>query len=213
MEKVVQAWARTIQHGDVVVSSVRYGNVMYSRGSVIPLFVEKIRRGEPITVTEPTMTRFMLPLRQAVELVEFAFFNALPGDIFVRKAPAATLYDLAVAVRRIFHADNPIEVIGFRHGEKLYETLATKEELRRAEDLGDFLRLRMDPRDLNYEKYFAEGDPLEIAVDDYHSHNTRRLNADELVDLLLTLPEIRTALEEMAGRDSGRPLLDSLPPA
>ena len=211
MEKVAQARARGSRSTDVTVSCVRYGNVMFSRGSVIPLFVDKIRRRQPIPVTEPTMTRFMLPLIQAVELVEFAFLNARPGDIFVRKAPAATLYDLATAMKRIFRADNPIEVIGFRHGEKLYETLATKEELRRSDDLGDFLRVRMDDRDLNYDKYFEEGDPLEITTDDYHSHNTRRLGVHEVEQLLLTLPEIRAALEEMFGPQSAQPLIESLP--
>lgn len=195
MEKTVQSAGRYLRNGKTTVSCVRYGNVMYSRGSVIPLFVSQIRAGLPLTVTEPGMTRFMLPLQDATELVEFAFTNAAQGDIFVRKAPAATIADLATALMHLFEADVPIKTIGVRHGEKLYETLATREELRRAEDLGDYYRIRVDDRDLNYEKYFSEGDTLEAQTEDYHSHNTQRLDVDELVELLLTLPDIQEELQ------------------
>lgn len=194
MEKVVQAAARSRAHSDTVVCSVRYGNVMFSRGSVIPLFVRQITSGSPLTVTEPTMTRFMLALAEAVELVEVALATGGQGDTFVRKAPACTLEDLVTALQRMFGTDGPVTVIGTRHGEKIYETLATKEELRRAEDLGDYFRVRMDDRDLNYEKYFSEGDLAEASTDDYHSHNALRLGVDEMEALLAGLPEMQAAL-------------------
>lgn len=190
MEKTTQAVARSLSDSDTRLTCVRYGNVMYSRGSVIPLFVQQIRQGKPLTVTEPGMTRFMLPLHTAVALVEFALEHGRQGEIFIRKAPAATVEDIAIALRNLFEADNPIETIGIRHGEKVFETLATKEELRRAEDMGDYFRIRLDDRDLNYDKYFVEGDPGEINVDDYTSHNTSRLGVDEVEQLLLTLPEV-----------------------
>lgn len=197
MEKVAQAAAKTLTDSDTRVSCVRYGNVMYSRGSVIPLFVRQIREGRAITVTEPGMTRFMLPLRSAVDLVEFAFYNAQQGDIFIRKAPACTIHDLVVALKNLLKADNAVDVIGIRHGEKIYETLATKEELRRADDMGDYYRLRVDDRDLNYDKYFVEGDPEEVFLEDYHSHNTHRLSVPEIEELLLSLPEMRNAVGEV----------------
>lgn len=193
MEKVAQAAARA-RSVDTVVSTVRYGNVLYSRGSVVPLFVEKIFRGEPLTVTDPDMTRFLMPLAQAVDLVEFAFSNAEPGDTFVRKAAAARIGDLATAVNQLFGEPVAMKVIGVRHGEKKYETLATVEELRDAEDLGDYWRLRMDSRDLNYADYFEVGHSDATTDEDYHSHNTTLLDVDGIKELLLELPEIRAEL-------------------
>jgi len=195
MEKVAQAAARSLRENGTVVASVRYGNVMYSRGSVIPLFMNQIKENKPITVTVPEMTRFLLPLRDAIELVKFAFFNAQQGDIFIKKAPACTVQDLAVALKNIFNSEAPIKYIGMRHGEKLFETLATREELTRAEDLRDYFRVKMDDRDLNYNKYFIEGDLREASIDDYTSHNTERLGAKEIEKLLLSLPEVRSELE------------------
>jgi UDP-glucose 4-epimerase len=194
MEKVAQSVARGQTQDGTVIASVRYGNVMYSRGSVIPLFVQQIAANLPITVTVPGMTRFLLPLAHAIELVLFAFEHARPGNIFIRKAPACTLEDLVAAMKKLFHSNSAVKVIGMRHGEKLFETLATREELRRAEDLGDYWRVAMDDRDLNYAKYFTEGDTREAELDDYTSHNTRRLATDEVEALLMTLPEVRGAL-------------------
>jgi len=196
MEKVVQSVARALPESGTRVSCVRYGNVMYSRGSVIPLFVRQILNGQAITVTEPSMTRFLMPLRAAVALVEFAFSHARQGDLFVRKAPACTIADLATALRNLFKADNEIKTIGMRHGEKLHESLAMAQELRRAEDLGDYLRIAMDGRDLNYGKFFDEGDPEEIEVEDYTSSNTERLAVPQIEELLLSLPEIRQDLKQ-----------------
>lgn len=193
MEKVAQAKSRALGKQDTIISSVRYGNVMYSRGSVIPLFMRQIKEGKPLTVTDPRMTRFLLPLREAVRLVEFAWQNAQQGDLFVRKAPACTVQDLAEAMRQLFKVDVPIEVIGIRHGEKMYEALASAEELRRSEDMGEFLRVSMDDRDLNYNKYFSEGDDPG-AVEDYTSDNTERLDLEATKELLLTLPEIQQEL-------------------
>lgn len=199
MEKVGQAAARELSlgGGQTTVSIVRYGNVMYSRGSVIPLFVEQIKAGKPLSVTEPTMTRFLLPLAEAVSLVDFAFANADNGDIFVRKAPASTIGDLAKAIQNLFKRQVGLERLGIRHGEKVYETLASGRELRTSEDHGDYLRLRMDDRNLNYTHYFEEGDPAEIEIEDYNSHNTRRLSVPEVEELLLTLPEIRNELRAL----------------
>ncbi|MQM38526.1 UDP-glucose 4-epimerase [wastewater metagenome] len=196
MEKTAQAATRDLGPGDTTVSCVRYGNVMYSRGSVIPLFIKQIKEGRPITITEPGMTRFMLALPEAIQLVEFAFQNAEQGDVFVRKAPACTVHMLAETLIEMFKADSEIKVIGMRHGEKLYETLASAEELRRAEDMGGYYRIRLDTRDLNYSKYFTEGDPEEVVTEDYHSHNTRQLDHAELRELLLSLPEVRRELDE-----------------
>ncbi|PCJ54605.1 MAG: UDP-glucose 4-epimerase [Planctomycetota bacterium] len=196
MEKVAMAAARSLSAEETRVSCVRYGNVMYSRGSVIPLFVKQIRSGKPLTLTEPSMTRFLMPLAQAVDLVEFAFTNAEQGDLFVRKAPACTMGDLVTAMKNLFQADNEVKVIGIRHGEKLYEALSSAEELRRSEDMGDYLRVRMDGRDLNYGKFFTEGDTKEIDVEDYTSHNTEQLNVAAVEELLLSLPEIRAARKE-----------------
>ena len=198
MEKVAHSVARRLGSSGPVISSVRYGNVMYSRGSVIPLFIRQIKNGQPITVTEPSMTRFMLPLTRAVELVEFALNNANQGDLFIRKAPACTIADLVSALKNLFEANNPVKVIGMRHGEKTYETLASAEELRQSEDMGDYYRIRMDERDLNYASFFTEGDPEEAKTDNYHSHNTNRLNVKEVESLLLELPEVREELDTAA---------------
>lgn len=195
MEKVAQASSRQLGEKETVVSCVRYGNVMCSRGSVIPLFIKQIQEGKPLTITEPTMTRFMLSLLDAIELVNFAFENARQGDIFIRKAPACTVHQLAQALLEIFEADNEIKVIGWRHGEKLYETLASAEELLRSEDMGDYFRVSYDSRDLNYAKFFTEGDVEEVSTEDYHSHNTHQLSGDELKALLLSLPEVQAALK------------------
>ena len=199
MEKVAQAAARA-RSSNTTVSIVRYGNVLYSRGSVVPLFVEKIFRGEPLTVTDPDMTRFLMPLSQAVDLVEFAFFNAEPGDTFIRKAVAATIGDLATAVNDLFGNPVATKVIGVRHGEKVYETLATAEELREAEDMGDYWRLRMDSRDLNYADYFEFGEQSVAHDEDYHSHNTEHLDVDGVKELLLGIPEIQADLERWVQR-------------
>jgi UDP-glucose 4-epimerase len=202
MEKVAQAATRDLGPGDTVVSSVRYGNVMCSRGSVIPLFIKQIKRRKPVTITEPGMTRFMLALPEAIELVEFAFSNAEQGDLFIKKAPACTVQLLAEALLELFDADSGTQVIGVRHGEKIHETLATAEELRRADDMGDYYRVRMDTRDLNYAKFFTEGDPREAAVEDYTSGNTYRLNRKELKELLLSLPEVRCELESWRNQEN-----------
>jgi UDP-glucose 4-epimerase len=196
MEKVAMAAARSLSKEETRVSCVRYGNVMYSRGSVIPLFVKQIQSGKALTLTEPSMTRFLMPLTQAVDLVEFAFTHAEQGDLFVRKAPACTMGDLVTAMKNIFKADNPVKVIGIRHGEKLYEALSSAEELRRSEDMGDYLRVRMDGRDMNYGKFFTEGDVKEIDVEDYTSHNTEQLDVAAVENLLLSLPEIQAARKE-----------------
>lgn len=197
MEKVMQATARNLalDNFDTVVCSVRYGNVLASRGSVVPLFLDQISRGEVLTVTEPSMTRFLLPLNEAVDLVEFAWTNGQNGDIFIRKAPACTIGDLAQAVQNVFDSPVGIKEMGMRHGEKLYETLATRQELRQAEDMGDYFRVRMDDRDLNYALYFSEGDPQVLPLDDYHSHNTTRLSVGEVERVLIGLPEVQLALK------------------
>ena len=195
LEKVAQAAARTKACNDTVVCCVRYGNVMYSRGSVIPLFIQQIKEGKPLTLTEPAMTRFLMPLRDSVDLVLFAFTNAKPGDLFVKKAAASTIGDLAQAVKNLFKSNVEIKVIGIRHGEKLYETLVTKEELRRSEDMGNYYRVRLDDRNLNYNLYFTEGDKKEAAIEDYHSHNTTQLNVKQVEELLLSLPEIQAELK------------------
>lgn len=200
MEKCVQAAARRRQEGETVVCCVRYGNVMYSRGSVIPLFVGQIRARRPLTVTDPAMTRFLLPLPEAVGLVYFAMNKARQGEIFVRKSPAATIGDLAEVLKKIFNSDVPVQRVGIRHGEKIFETLVTREEMSQAEDLGDFFRLRMDVRDLNYDKYFTEGDREERRFEEFTSANTRRLNREELEELLLALPEIRRELADERGK-------------
>lgn len=204
MEKVAHAVAREIGPGsDTTISLVRYGNVMYSRGSVIPLFLDQIRSGRPITLTEPEMTRFLMPLRDSVALVRHAFDHACQGDLFIKKAPAATLSDLVAGLKQLFDVpDHPVEVIGWRHGEKLFETLASAQELVSAEDQGAYWRICMDGRDLNYSAYFSEGDQSARHLEDYHSHNTDRLGASDVADLLATLPEIQAAL--VSWRENGR---------
>lgn len=196
MEKVAQAAARELgSGGDTIISCVRYGNVMYSRGSVVPLFVKQIKAGQPITVTEPQMTRFLMPLRDSVALVNYAFTHARQGDLFVKKSSASTIMDLVKALRQIFEVpDHPIEIIGWRHSEKLFETLASAQELSRSEDLDEYYRLVLDARDLNYRPYFSEGNTGTMAHEDYHSHNTDRLNVEGVKKLLFSLPEIQAEL-------------------
>ena len=194
MEKVAVAASRNIPEDDTIVCLTRYGNVMASRGSVIPLFIKQIKDGQPITVTDPQMTRFLMSLEDAVDLVIFAFKNGNQGDLFVNKAPASTIGDLANTVRDIFKADNEIEVIGTRHGEKLYETLCTREEMIKAMDMGDFYRIPADNRDLNYNSYYSQGKTDISLIEDYHSHNTQRLTKDELKDTLMNLEYIKEQL-------------------
>jgi UDP-N-acetylglucosamine 4,6-dehydratase/5-epimerase len=194
MEKLMVAKSRTTDTKHTVICGTRYGNVMASRGSVIPLFVKQIREGKPLTITDPNMTRYLMSLEDAVDLVIYAFNNARQGDIFVQKAPASTIMDLAVAVKGLFQADNPIKIIGTRHGEKLYETLLTREERVKAEDLGGYYRIVPDDRDLNYGKYFTEGEEKIAEIEDYNSHNTRRLNVEEIKELLLRLEYIQQEL-------------------
>lgn len=194
MEKITAATSRHLEADQTIISTVRYGNVMYSRGSVIPLFIGQIKSGKPLTVTNPEMTRFLLSLSTAIELVVHAFENANQGDIFIRKAPACSVKILIDALKQLFNADNVVQVIGVRHGEKTYETLITTEELLKSEDMGDYYRIRMDNRDLNYSKYFTEGTPKQNTLEDYHSHNTQQLSVDEVKQLLLMLPEVRYEL-------------------
>lgn len=196
MEKVAVAASRNLEN--TVVCLTRYGNVMASRGSVIPLFVNQIKNGESITITDPNMTRFLMSLEEAVDLVLFAFENGNPGDLFVNKAPAGTIGDLAQALKEMFKADNPVKVIGTRHGEKLYETLCTREEMIKAEDMGDFYRIPADNRDLNYAQYFSEGIKDTSKVEDYHSHNTQQQDVEGMKKLLMKLPLIR---KEILGED------------
>lgn len=193
MEKVMVAQSRTANH--TTIMGTRYGNVMASRGSVIPLFISQIRAGAPLTVTDPGMTRFMMSLDDAVDLVLFAYENGSAGEIFVQKAPAATIGDLAEVLLELFGADNRLQVIGTRHGEKQFETLLTREEMARSEDLGDYYRVAPDGRDLNYSKYFTEGEERITSERDYNSHNTHRLDRQELKDLLLTVESIRREVE------------------
>lgn len=194
MEKVAQSHARLAINTGTTIATVRYGNVMASRGSVIPLFAKQIREGGPVTITEPSMTRFLLSLPSAMDLVLYAFEHAEPGDLFIRKAPACTVGDLSKALQNLLDREVPENVIGMRHGEKLFETLATREELARSDDMGDYFRVRMDDRDLNYSLYFSEGDITEHKLEDYTSHNTQRLSVDEVEDLLVTLPEVKAAI-------------------
>jgi UDP-glucose 4-epimerase len=189
MEKVAVAASRNLT--DTTVCLTRYGNVMASRGSVIPLFLKQIQEGNPITITDPKMTRFLMSLDEAVELVLFAFENGNPGDLFVNKAPAGTIGDLAQALKELCKADNEIKIIGTRHGEKLYETLCTREEMVKAEDMGDFYRIPADNRDLNYAQYFSEGEQDVSVIEDYHSHNTVQQDVEGMKQLLSKLPLIR----------------------
>lgn len=188
MEKTAQAFARNNPKSATTVSTVRYGNVMCSRGSVIPLFVEQIRAGKPLTITDPEMTRFIMSLEEAVLLVEHAFDHARAGDLFIRKAPACTVEVLAVAVSELMGVEPNLKLIGTRHGEKLFEALATREELIRAEDQGDFYRVPVDARDLNYGQYFDTGNMQESITDDYHSHNAERLDVEGVKEIVGALP-------------------------
>jgi len=191
MEKVAIAASRNIRDNKTTVCLTRYGNVMASRGSVIPLFLNQIKAGNTLTVTDPKMTRFLMSLDEAVELVLFAFENGNQGDLFVNKAPAGTIGDLAQALKELCNAQNQIKVIGTRHGEKLYETLCTREEMVKAEDMGEFYRIPADNRDLNYAQYFSEGEQDVSVIEDYHSHNTEQLGVEGMKSLLSKLPLIR----------------------
>jgi UDP-N-acetylglucosamine 4,6-dehydratase len=192
MEKVAIAESRNLK--DTTVCLTRYGNVMASRGSVIPLFIKQIKESKPITITDPNMTRFLMSLEDAVELVLFAFENGKSGDLFVNKAPAGTIGDLAKALLELSKKDVPIKIIGTRHGEKLYETLCTREEMLKAEDMGNFYRVPADNRDLNYTKYFSQGEENISQVEDYHSHNTTRLNLEQMKELFSSIDYIREEL-------------------
>jgi UDP-N-acetylglucosamine 4,6-dehydratase len=198
MEKVAVAASRTIPNNDTTVCLTRYGNVMASRGSVIPLFLNQIKTGQTLTITDPNMTRFLMSLDEAVELVLFAFEHGNQGDLFVNKAPAGTIGDLAQALKELSNAINEIKVIGTRHGEKLYETLCTREEMIKAEDMGEFYRVPADNRDLNYAQYFSEGEQDISKIEDYHSHNTEQLGVEGMKKLLVKLPLIR---KEIFGED------------
>lgn len=193
-EKVMVAAARTQRQGETVFCATRYGNVMASRGSVIPLFVSQIKAEKPITITDPNMTRFLMSLEDSVDLVLYAFQHGQQGDIFVQKAPASTVADLASALKELFSSDTVVKTIGTRHGEKLYESLISREEMAHAQDMGDYYRIPADNRDLNYAKYFSEGDQDISLFDDYTSHNTRRLNVEQIKQLLLGLDFIKEEL-------------------
>jgi len=195
MEKVFVAKSQNIDPKETLICGTRYGNVMASRGSVIPLFIEQIKKSQPITVTDPEMTRFLMSLEEAVELVVFAFQNAEAGDIMVQKSPASTIGDLAQAIKELFNVDNEIKVIGTRHGEKLYETLLTREEHVVANDMGNFYKVPADKRDLNYDKYFVEGDKDISKQEEYNSHNTERLNIAQIKERLLELEYIQEELK------------------
>ncbi len=195
MEKCVQASARNLSDAETIVSCVRYGNVMCSRGSVIPLFINQIKEDKPITVTAPGMTRFMLSLEEAVKLVYFAFDQSGQGDIFVMKSSACTIADLVTSLKNIFNSSSPINIVGIRHGEKIFETLVNQEEMSKAEDLGEFFRIKMDDRDLNYDKYFIDGDIEERTYSEFTSENTRRLSVEEIEKLLLGLPEVQVEID------------------
>lgn len=195
MEKVAVAKSKTVSPDKTLICCTRYGNVMCSRGSVIPLFIDQIKAGQPLTVTEPKMTRFIMSLEEAVDLVLFAFQNAESGDIMVQKAPASTIEDLARAVKELFSADNPIKVIGIRHGEKMYETLLTNEECAGAIDMGNFYRVPADKRGLNYDKYLKEGDVDRIKLSAFNSNNTEILNVEQVKEKLLTLSYIQNEIK------------------
>ncbi len=194
MEKVFVAKSRTVDPEATTICGTRYGNVMCSRGSVIPLFIDQIKQGLPLTVTEPKMTRFIMSLEEAVELVIFAFEHANAGDIMVQKAPACTIEVLAQAVKELFHADNEVKIIGIRHGEKMYETLLTNEECARAVDMGGFYRVPADQRDLNYDKYFKEGNAERTTLSEFNSNNTTILDVEQVKEKLLSLSYIREEL-------------------
>ena len=193
MEKTMMAAARNLEDKKTIFSGTRYGNVMASRGSVIPLFIDQIKKHKPLTITNPNMTRFMMTLDDAVDLVQFAFENGLNGDLFVQKSPAATIEVLAKALIELYNSKSKIQNIGIRHGEKMYETLVTKEEMIKSEDLGDYYKISADNRDLNYDKYFSKGDDVKVA-EEYNSDNTKRLSIEGMKKLLLKLPEIQADL-------------------
>lgn len=198
MEKVAIAKGRQLgPEGTTTICCTRYGNVMASRGSVIPLWIDQIKTGRPITITDPNMTRFMMTLEDAVDLVLYAFEHGQNGDLFVQKAPAATLTVLAQALKELYHADNEVKVIGTRHGEKLYETLVTREEMAKSINMGNYYRIPCDHRDLNYDKFFIEGQEKISQIDDYHSHNTHWLNVEEMKALLLKLDLVRHDLMQI----------------
>ena len=195
MEKTAMAFARDYQDSKTTIAVTRYGNVMYSRGSVIPLFISQIKSGRPVTITDPTMTRFLMSLAESVDLVEYAFTHADTGDLFVRKAPASTIQDLAIALIEMFGgSDDQIQNIGFRHGEKLYESLLSVEERSKAEDCGDYFKVPLDSRDLNYSLFFEKGEDRSSELESYTSHNTNRLEVQGVKELLLTIPEVRQEL-------------------
>ncbi len=194
MEKVMVAKSRLCDPGKTILSATRYGNVMASRGSVIPLFLQQLQQGKPLTITDPNMTRFLMSLEESVDLVLYAFENARPGDIFVQKAPASTVGDLAQAMKELLRSATDIKIIGTRHGEKLYESLVSREEMAHADDLGGYYRIPADSRDLNYDKYFVEGETEISKIDDYTSHNTHRLNVEQVKDVLMKLDIIREAV-------------------
>lgn len=195
MEKVFIARSKTVNPNKTTICGTRYGNVMASRGSVIPLFVEQIKKGQPLTITDGNMTRFLMNLDQSVDLVLFAFIEGQAGDLLVQKAPACTIYDLANAIKKIFNVNNPISEIGIRHGEKMHETLLTKEEMTKAIDMGEYYRIPIDKRDLNYDKYFSEGNSKIFDVQEYSSNNTRLLNINEVIEKLLELDYIKRELD------------------
>jgi UDP-N-acetylglucosamine 4,6-dehydratase len=197
-EKVMVAKSRNLNGSGIVFCGTRYGNVMASRGSVIPLFAEQIKKGNPLTITDPNMTRYMMTLDDAVDLVLFAFKNGNPGDIFVQKSPACTIEVLAKALLELYKANNPIKIIGTRHGEKLYETLVNREEMIKAEDLDNFYRIPADTRDLNYNRFFIEGQAQISQIEEYTSHNTRRLNIEETKELLMRLDFLQDELRNKA---------------
>jgi UDP-N-acetylglucosamine 4,6-dehydratase len=200
MEKTGLAFARNNPQSDTVVSVVRYGNVLHSRGSVVPLFLEQLAAGGPMTLTDPDMTRFLMSLDQSVDLVRFALQHAEPGDLFVRKAPAASVETLAEGVAELVGRPASTKVIGTRHGEKLFETLLSREEVVRAQDFGDYFRVPLDARSLNYGVFFDEGDRSESEIEDYTSHNTERLDVDGVVKLLSAVPEVMAAVDSLAVR-------------
>ncbi len=204
MEKVMVAKSRTVDENRTLLCGTRYGNVMCSRGSVIPLFIRQIKNNEPITITDPNMTRFLMSIDDAVDLVLYAFTHARQGDIFVQKAPASTIGDLALALKELFNAKNEIKVIGTRHGEKLYETLLTREEIANAEDLENHYRIQADVRDLNYNKYFVEGEVTISDYQDYNSHNTSRLNVEQIKELLLKIEYVRSELSMIKNDSTSR---------
>lgn len=200
MEKVAIAASRNIISNKTTICLTRYGNVMGSRGSVIPLFINQIKNGKPITITDPKMTRFLMSLDEAVELVLFAFEHGQQGDLFVNKAPAGTISDLAVALKSLFNSDNEVKIIGTRHGEKLYETLCTREEMVKAEDMGDFFRIPADNRDLNYAQYFSEGEKDISKIEDYHSHNTDQCDIEGMKILLLKQDFVKRELSQLSNK-------------